>query len=91
MSLLMKLSGKIEHLSLFDIVNTPGVAADISHCNSMGSVSLDINEGQAASNTVLAWLHEKIKICPVVRDPTSYHSLSLQYHSLTNPTAMDTP
>lgn len=38
MSLLMKLSGKVEHLSLFDIVNTPGVAADISHCNSKGKV-----------------------------------------------------
>eukprot|EP00903_Cladosiphon_okamuranus_P017493 g16113.t1 len=39
MSLLLKLSGKIEHLSLFDIVNTPGVAADISHCNSKGKVT----------------------------------------------------
>lgn len=38
MSLLLKLSGKMEHLSLFDIVNTPGVAADISHCNSKGKV-----------------------------------------------------
>lgn len=38
MSLLMKLGGKIDHLSLFDIVNTPGVAADISHCNSKGKV-----------------------------------------------------
>lgn len=41
MSLLMKLSGKVEHLSLFDIVNTPGVAADISHCNSKGKVRVD--------------------------------------------------
>lgn len=39
MSLLLKLSGKIEHLSLFDIVNTPGVAADISHCDSMAKAS----------------------------------------------------
>nr|AIT70164.1 malate dehydrogenase [Sargassum muticum] len=38
MSLLMKLSGKIDHLSLFDIVNTPGVAVDIGHCNSKGKV-----------------------------------------------------
>lgn len=38
MSLLMKLSGKIQHLSLFDIVNTPGVAADIAHCNAPGKV-----------------------------------------------------
>nr|AIT70151.1 malate dehydrogenase [Ishige okamurae] len=39
MSLLLKLSGKIEHLSLFDIVNTPGVAADIGHCNTHGKVT----------------------------------------------------
>ena len=39
MSLLLKLSGKIEHLSLFDIVNTPGVAADISHCDSKAKAS----------------------------------------------------
>nr|AIT70155.1 malate dehydrogenase [Undaria pinnatifida] len=39
MSLLLKLSGKIEHLSLFDIVNTPGVAADISHCDSKAKVT----------------------------------------------------
>lgn len=39
MSLLLKLSGKIGDLALFDIVNTPGVAADISHCNTKGNVS----------------------------------------------------
>ncbi|CAM9295970.1 unnamed protein product [Chrysoparadoxa australica] len=39
MSLLLKLSGKVDHLSLFDIVGTPGVAADISHCNSKGLVT----------------------------------------------------
>lgn len=39
MSLLLKLSGKIEHLSLFDIVNTPGVAADISHCDAKAKAS----------------------------------------------------
>ena len=33
MSLLLKLNPKITQLSLFDIVNTPGVAADLSHIN----------------------------------------------------------
>jgi malate dehydrogenase len=32
LSLLLKLDPKVTELSLFDIVNTPGVAADISHC-----------------------------------------------------------
>lgn len=49
MSLLLKLSGKIEHLSLFDIVNTPGVAADISHCNSKGKVTDSIQTHQHLS------------------------------------------
>lgn len=31
LSMLMKLNEKVTHLSLYDIVNTPGVAADLSH------------------------------------------------------------
>lgn len=38
LSLLLNLSGKFERLSLFDIVNTPGVAADIAHCNTATKV-----------------------------------------------------
>jgi len=34
MALLLKLNQRISELALFDIVNTPGVAADISHCSS---------------------------------------------------------
>ena len=33
MSLLMKLDPKVTELSLYDVVRTPGVAADISHCS----------------------------------------------------------
>lgn len=32
LSLLLKLDTKVTELSLFDVVRTPGVAADISHC-----------------------------------------------------------
>ena len=38
LSLLLKLNEKITHLSLFDLVNTPGVAADLSHINSKAKV-----------------------------------------------------
>jgi malate dehydrogenase len=31
LSLLLKLSNQVEELACYDIVNTPGVAADISH------------------------------------------------------------
>ena len=34
LSLLLKQSPLVTQLSLYDIVNTPGVAADISHINS---------------------------------------------------------
>ncbi|OQR97649.1 malate dehydrogenase, mitochondrial precursor [Thraustotheca clavata] len=39
MSLLLKDSDHISHLSLFDVVNTPGVAADVSHCNTRATVT----------------------------------------------------
>ncbi|XP_074635960.1 malate dehydrogenase, mitochondrial-like [Acropora palmata] len=39
MSLLMKQSPAISHLALYDIVNTPGVVADISHINTSAKVT----------------------------------------------------
>ncbi|KAF9584369.1 Malate dehydrogenase, cytoplasmic [Lunasporangiospora selenospora] len=39
LSLLLKQSKLISHLSLYDIVNTPGVAADLSHINSNSKVT----------------------------------------------------
>ena len=39
MSLLLKLNPRISHLSLYDIVNTPGVAADLSHCSTKAKVT----------------------------------------------------
>lgn len=38
MSMLLKMEGAIKHLSLFDVVNTPGVAADLSHINTPAKV-----------------------------------------------------
>jgi len=39
LSLLLKLSSEISHLSLYDIQGTPGVAADLSHINSKAKVT----------------------------------------------------
>lgn len=39
LSLLLKLDPKVTELSLFDVVRTPGVAADIAHCSSPAKVS----------------------------------------------------
>merc|ERR1712000_585989 len=38
LSLLCKISPLIDELSLFDVVNTPGVAADLSHISSVATV-----------------------------------------------------
>lgn len=38
MSLLLKQSTLISHLALYDLVNTPGVAADISHIDTPAKV-----------------------------------------------------
>ncbi|RKP27242.1 malate dehydrogenase, NAD-dependent [Syncephalis pseudoplumigaleata] len=42
LSLLLKQSPLITHLSLYDIVNTPGVAADLSHINTSSKASKHI-------------------------------------------------
>ena len=39
LALLLKLDPLVTNLSLFDVVRTPGVAADISHCNSPAKTS----------------------------------------------------
>ncbi|KAJ3412744.1 Malate dehydrogenase, cytoplasmic [Chytridiales sp. JEL 0842] len=39
LSLLLKLNPNVSHLSLYDIVNTPGVAADLSHINTGAKVT----------------------------------------------------
>eukprot|EP01040_Poterioochromonas_malhamensis_P014927 gene14927-16614_t len=39
LSLLLKLDNKVSDLSLFDIVRTPGVTADLSHINTVAKVS----------------------------------------------------
>lgn len=38
LSLLLKESPLVSHLSLYDIVNTPGVAADLNHINTRAHV-----------------------------------------------------
>lgn len=35
LSLLLKASPLVDHLSLYDVVNTPGVTADLSHISSI--------------------------------------------------------
>ena len=38
LALLMKLNPLVSHLALYDIANTPGVAADVSHINTRSDV-----------------------------------------------------
>lgn len=46
MSLLLKLNPRISHLSLFDIVHTPGVAADLSHISTPAQVTGHVGNEQ---------------------------------------------
>lgn len=48
LSLLLKLDKKVTKLSLFDVVNTPGVAADISHINSKATTRGYVGNEQLA-------------------------------------------
>jgi malate/lactate dehydrogenase len=38
LSLLLKASPLVTHLSLYDVVNTPGVTADLSHISSIAKI-----------------------------------------------------
>ena len=60
MSLLLKNSPHVGHLSLYDVVNTPGVAADLSHISTVGSVS---------GHTGDAEIGDALKDCNVVVVP----------------------
>jgi malate dehydrogenase len=60
MSLLLKLNPRISHLSLFDIVHTPGVAADLSHCSTPAKVTGHVGTEQ---------LRECLEGCEVVVIP----------------------
>ncbi|KAI9498830.1 malate dehydrogenase, NAD-dependent [Zychaea mexicana] len=46
LSLLLKQSELVSHLSLYDIVNTPGVAADLSHINTKSKVTGHVGADQ---------------------------------------------
>ncbi len=47
LALLLKLDPNVKELSLFDVVRTPGVAADISHCCSPAQVKGFVGMDQA--------------------------------------------
>ena len=50
LSLLLKANPLVSELSVFDVVNTPGVAADLSHCDTPSSVRCTVgaeNAGEA--------------------------------------------
>lgn len=60
LALLLKLDANVKELSLFDVVRTPGVAADISHCCSPAQVKGYVGMEQA---------HEALEGCDVVVIP----------------------
>lgn len=53
LSLLLKASKEVDHLSLYDVVNTPGVTADLSHISSVAKIDgyLPDNDGMKKAFT----------------------------------------
>jgi malate dehydrogenase len=46
LSMLMKMNPLVSELSLYDVVNTPGVAVDLSHCDTAAKVTGYVGQGQ---------------------------------------------
>ncbi|KAI8349772.1 malate dehydrogenase, NAD-dependent [Mortierella sp. GBAus27b] len=57
LSLLLKQSNLVTHLALYDVVNAPGVAADLSHINTISKVTghpkEDLDAALAGAHTVI--------------------------------------
>ena len=53
LSLLLKACKEVDHLSLYDVVNTPGVTADLSHISSVAKIEgyLPDNDGMKKAFT----------------------------------------
>jgi malate dehydrogenase len=58
LSLLLKSNPLVTDLALFDIVNTPGVAADLSHINTTANVVGYVGDAQLADALKGAHLYD---------------------------------
>ena len=67
LSLLLKSNVLVSDLALFDIVNTPGVAADLSHINTPATVTGYVGDDQLAQ--ALAGAHIVVIPAGVPRKP----------------------
>jgi len=54
LSLLLKMNPLVSTLALYDIANTPGVAADLSHCNTPAQARARGGATRASEPTLLA-------------------------------------
>lgn len=80
LSLLLKQSPLISELSLYDIVHTPGVAADLSHIDTRAKVT----GYNAAENLEKALQNADVVIIPagVPRKPGKYQNKYSKFHRL---------
>jgi malate dehydrogenase len=63
---LLKQSDYITHLALYDVVNAPGVAADLSHINTRSTVT---GHGKEAMDEALRGAHTVVIPAGVPRKP----------------------
>jgi malate dehydrogenase len=69
LSLLCKLSDQITELSLYDVVGTPGVAADLSHCPTASTITGDLPAAGTWPPSDNAGLERALTGCDVVIIP----------------------
>merc|ERR1712233_153191 len=64
LSMLLKLNPAVTKLALYDIVATPGVAADLSHIETPGRVSGFVGADQLEASIVATLAAAAAKVCP---------------------------
>lgn len=62
LSLLLKESALVTELSLYDIVNTPGVAADLSHINTAAKVKGFTGPDQLRNSLIGVQVHSLLSL-----------------------------
>jgi malate/lactate dehydrogenase len=64
LSLLLKNSSLVDELALYDVVNTPGVAADLSHISSTAVSKLSIVNQPSESQSLKYTYRKSRATCP---------------------------
>lgn len=88
LGLLLKMQPYVTELALYDVVNTKGVAADLSHCNTPVKVT---NQTSPFHHTVLSFCLQHDMSCPICSYAVDSLSLTMSFASLETPAGQAQP